>query len=293
MLKQAPDSHGEDDMGRLARSWALVKASAAVLRSDRQLLVFPLLSAIVSLLVIATFFTPLVFAGAFAGLDDTQTPAWLWPIGFLFYLTQYFVIFFFNAALVGAARIRLDGGTPTVAAGLHLAASRWQAILGYAAIAATVGLILRMIEERAGFIGRWIIGLLGVAWTVATFLVVPVLVNENVGPVDALKRSADLLKRTWGENLVGSVGIGLVGGLFMAAWIILSAGLVAAAAKTHSVIAIGAVVCIAIIGVLLFGLVQAALQGVYAAALHRYATDGAGGAEFDDALIADAFRIKA
>lgn len=166
-------------------------------------------------------------------------------------------------------------------------------MLGYAAIAATVGLILRMIQERAGFVGRWIAGLLGLAWTVTTFLVVPVLVNENVGPVDALKRSAEFLKRTWGENLVGNVGIGLVGGLIMAVWIIVALGLVVLAVQTHSVIAIVAAVSIAIIDMLLLGLVQAALHGVYAAALHRYATAGDGGAGFDDALIADAFRIKA
>lgn len=118
-------------MGRFARSWALIKASAAVLRSDRELLVFPLLSAIGSVLVMATFIAPLSFAGAFAGLDDKQAPAWLWPIGFLFYLTQYFVIFFFNAALIGrrasdltAARQRwpLDCASP------HRAGSRCSAM---------------------------------------------------------------------------------------------------------------------------------------------------------------------
>lgn len=280
-------------MGRFARSWALVKASASVLRSDRELLVFPLLSAIGTLLVMATFVLPLAFAGAFAGIEDKQAPVWLWPIGFLFYLSQYFVIFFFNAALVGAARIRLDGGTPTVAAGLRIAAARWPAILGYAAIAATVGLLLRMIQERAGFIGRWVAGLLGLAWTVATFLVVPVLVNESIGPVDAVQRSAELLKRTWGENLVGNVGIGFVCGLIMLAWIVLAVGLVTLAVQTQSMIAIGAAVALAVVGVLLLGLVQAALQGVYAAALHRYATAGDAGAGFEGALIADAFKIKA
>ncbi|MET0226785.1 MAG: DUF6159 family protein [Dokdonella sp.] len=281
-------------MGRFARSWALVKASAAVLRSDRELLVFPLLSSICALLVAATFFLPLLFGGAFAQFHEGgQTPVWLWPLAFVFYLCQYFVIFFFNAALVGAARIRLDGGDPTLADGFRIASSHGLAILGYAAIAATAGLILRAIEERAGFIGRWIVGLLGVAWTVATFLTVPILVNENLGPIDAVKRSAQLLKKTWGENLVGNAGVGVVFGLVIVAWILLCAALVALAAQSGSTLAIGGVVAVGGLGVLLFGLLQSALQGVYAAALHRYAETGDAGFGFDGALVADAFKIKA
>jgi len=281
-------------MGRFARSWALVKASAAVLRSDRELLVFPLLSSVCALLVAATFFTPLVFGGAFAHFHEGgQTPLWLWPLAFLFYLCQYFVIFFFNAALVGAARIRLDGGDPTLADGFRIASSHGLAILGYAAIAATVGLILRAIEERAGFIGRWIVGLLGVAWTVATFLTVPVLVNENLGPIEAVKRSAELLKKTWGENLVGNAGVGLVFGLGIFTWILLCTGLAVLAAQSGSTLAIGGVVGLGVIGVLLLGLLQSALQGVYAAALHCYAETGAAGFAFQGALVAEAFKIKA
>jgi hypothetical protein len=258
-------------MGRFERSWNLVKASAAVLRSDRELLVFPLLSAIGSLLVTATFVVPLAIGGA---LTRHGSPDWLWPLGFLFYLVQYFVIFFFNAALVGAARIRLDGGDPTLADGFRLAASRWTAILGYAAIAATVGL-------------------LGIAWTVATFLAVPVLVNENVGPIDAVKRSAELLKRSWGENLIGNVGLGFVFGLIVMAWALLGIGAVMLALNAGATAAAIGAGMVAVIGFLLLGLVQSALQGVYAAALHRYAQTGQSGSGFDGALIADAFRVKA
>ena len=280
-------------MGRFARSWALVKGSAAVLRSDRELLLFPLLSGLCTLLVAATFIAPLAFGGAFAGIDEGDTPVWLWPLAFAFYLSQYFVIFFFNAALVGAARIRLDGGDPTVADGFRIALSRWPQILGYAAIAATVGMILRMIQERAGLLGRWVAGLLGLAWTVASFLVVPVLVNENIGPIDAVKRSAELLKRTWGENLVGNVGIGFVFGLLTIGWVLLAGILFAFALKAQSAMAIMLTIALAVLGFLLLGLVQSALQGVYAAALHRYAQVGDAGAGFEGAMIADAFRIKA
>jgi hypothetical protein len=280
-------------MGRFARSWALIKASVAVLQSNRGLLVFPLLAALCTLLIAASFLAPLAFGGVLDRFDNGESPVWLAPVVFLFYLSQYFVIFFFNAALVGAARIRLDGGDPTVADGFRIAASRWPQILGYAAIAATVGMILRAIEQRAGLIGRWIAGLLGLTWTLATFLVVPVLVNEDVGPIDAVKRSTELLKRTWGENLAGNVGMGLVFGLILIGWLLLAVGLVALAAQAHSMVAAITAIAIGVIGMLLLGLVQSALQGVYAAALHRYAETGDAGIGFERALLADAFKLKA
>jgi hypothetical protein len=182
---------------RFSRSWELIKASGAVLRQDKELLLFPLFSAIATLLVSASFILPLVVSGAFEESGTQVAESTYMVVVFLFYLVQYFIIFFFNSALVGAAMIRLDGGDPTVRDGLRIAGSHVVQILGYAAIAATVGLILRIIEERAGFIGRWIVGLLGLAFTVATFLTVPILVSRNVGPVEAVKESAALLKKTW------------------------------------------------------------------------------------------------
>jgi hypothetical protein len=171
--------------------------------------------------------------------------------------------------------------------------ARLPAILGYAVIAATVGMILRMLQERAGFIGRWIVGLLGVAWTVATFLTVPVLVSQNVGPIDAVKRSAELLKRTWGENLAGNIGMGLVFGILIAIVAFGGIALVIAAASADAKVLGFAIMALAVVGVALLALVQTALQGIYAAALYRYATTGDASGGFDHALIADAFHVKA
>lgn len=280
-------------MGRLERSWMLVKASASVLRSDRELLVFPLLSAISTMIVAATFIVPMAATGSFARLADGGSPYWLVVPGFLFYLAQYFVIFFFNAALVGAARIRLDGGDPTVADGFRIAASRWQQIFLYAALAATVGMILRAIQERAGLIGRWVAGLFGLAWTVATFLVVPILVDRDIGPIDAVRRSAELLKKTWGENLVGTVGLGFVFGLLSFAWMLLGVLLIVLCAKSGSAALVVLAVAATVVGMILLGLAQTALQGIYAAALHRYAETGEAGQGFEVALMEDAFRVKA
>lgn len=277
---------------RFSRSWQLVKASGTVLRQDKELLLFPLFSAIAMMLVSASFIIPLVVGGTFVEPVEDSANATTLLIVFLFYLVQYFVIFFFNSALVGAAMIRLDGGDPTVRDGLRIASSRFVQILGYAAIAATVGLILRIIEERAGFIGRWIAGLLGLAFTVATFLAVPILVSRNVGPLEAVKDSATLLKKTWGENVIGNVGMGLVFFIYYFGVIGLGIALVFGASQTGSPALIVLVVAAVVLALVALALVQSALQGVYSAALYRYATNGNVGEAFAGTLLSSAFKPK-
>jgi hypothetical protein len=277
---------------RFSRSWELIKASGAVLRQDRELLLFPFFSAIATLVVSASFILPLVMTGAFEQAAARQADAPLMVFAFLFYLVQYFIIFFFNSALVGAAMIRLDGGDPTVRDGLRVAGSRLVQIVGYAAIAATIGLILRIIEERTGFIGRWIAGLLGVAFTVATFLTVPILVSREIGPMEAVKESAALLKKTWGENIIGNAGMGLVFGLFHLCVVGIGLVFVFGVVQTGSPTLIALILAIVVLAVIGLALVQAALQGVYSAALYRYATDGNVGESFSSALLGEAFRPK-
>jgi hypothetical protein len=278
---------------RFARSWELMKASGSVLRQDKELLVFPLCSAIAAVLVAASFIGPLLASGTLERLDQGREPtAALLAGAFLFYLSQYFVVFFFNTALVGAAKIRLEGGDPTVSDGLRIARSRIGPIFGYAAIAATVGLILRMIEERAGILGRWIAGLFGLAFTVATFLTVPILVSRDIGPIEAVKESAALLKKTWGENIIGNVGIGFVFGALYLVLGTLAFFIVYSLAQTGvTAFFVGALAVCALAFVLL-ALIHAALQGVYAAALYAYATGGEVGSAFSGTLLQDAFRPK-
>lgn len=278
---------------RLSRSWSLIKSSGSVLRKDKELLVFPLLSTIASILIVASFAIPLFTSGTLEGLDrDDADRTLLAALGFLFYICQYFVMFFFNAALVGAAMIRLDGGDPTVADGLRIASSRFGSILGYALIAATVGMILRMIEERAGFIGRWIAGLLGIAFTLATFLTVPILVSRDIGPMEAVKESAALLKRSWGENIIGNAGIGIT---FMLFYLVIGTiGLlwVFAMAETENAVLIVSALVVTALAIGILALVQSALQGVYAAALYRFVAEGDVSDGFSQAQLQGAFKVK-
>lgn len=288
---------------RFSTSWELFKASFAVLRQDRELLWFPVLSSLATLLVIGSFMVPLFLWGSTAHeiQQDEALPFGFYAGMFAFYIAMYFVMFFFNTALVGAAMMRLDGRDPTLSDGLRIARARVGAIFGYAVIASTIGLLLRAIEERVGLIGRIIIGLLGASWTVASFLVVPVLVARNVGPVDAVKESVLLLKKSWGENLIGHFGLGAVFVVvYLALFAILAvfaiplASLGAGSNASMASMPVG-LVALAIIGlpaVLLVAVVQSALTGIYSAALYRYATRHEASDGFSSALLDAAFRSK-
>lgn len=274
---------------KFSRSWTLVKASASVLRSDKELLVFPLLSGLCALLVMATFVLPIVTLRLFENGNEAIGAI----LAFLFYFCTYSITFFFNSALVAAALIRLEGGDPTVADGLAAARARIGPILGYAAIAATVGVILSYLKDKENnFLVRMVASGMGVAWTLATFLVVPVLVAENVGPIDALKQSVTLLKRTWGENAIGNVGVGLAFGVMMFGAILVGIALVIGAAMVSVQLALGIAVLV-VLGIVLLGILQSALSGVYSAALYRYATAGEAPAGFEGTAIATAFAPRA
>lgn len=276
---------------RLARSWELTKASLAVLSADKELLVYPLLSGLASVLVLATFAIPALLAGIgdrlASGEDGARVLGTI--VAFAFYVTQYFVILFCNTALVGAAMIRLRGGDPTVGDGFKVAFARLGTILGYAVVSATVGMLLRALAQRGGALGRIASSLFGLAWGLATFLVVPVLVVEDVGPIEAVKRSAAYLKRTWGEQLAGNLGMGAVFGLVaLVVGLAGVAGLVAAAAMGSGPLA--AVVAVAMVAAFVaLSLVSSALAGIYAAAVYRYAADGNAGGFFPERLVKDAF----
>ncbi len=274
---------------RLRRSFYLVGASAQVLRQDKHLLLFPIISAVAMLLVLAAFALPLFGLASIDGIGKGGA----YSAAFLFYIVQYFVIFYFNTALVGAVMIRLDGGSPSLGDGLAIANGRIGTILGYAVISATVGVILRAIQERVGFIGRLIAGLLGAGWAVATFLVVPVIAAGGQGATGAIAESTALLKRTWGENLAGQVGLNVAFSLlyfFLAAG---AAGLAFVIATTGAApvlyLLLAVVVVLAVLGCVLM---HATLSGIYSAVLYRYAVGGGDAPGFDQATLASAFQQK-
>lgn len=258
---------------RFSRSLALARASWAVVRADKELLWLPVLSVLALLLLLGSFVLPAAALGQLGSAAPADPGPGVAAGAFVFYVVAYFVAIFFNTALVGAAMIRMDGGNPTLRDGLAIAWARVGRIFGYALIAATVGLLLRALEERVGWVGQIIVKLIGVGWTLATFLVVPVLVTRDLGPVAAVKESASLLRTTWGENLIGTVGLGLAFGVAYFAVFMVGGGLVVLAAQSGLAVLAAGVVVLGIVTIVVLSALQATMQGVYAAALYRFATE--------------------
>ncbi|MCA9942620.1 MAG: hypothetical protein H6656_02980 [Ardenticatenaceae bacterium] len=278
---------------RLSNSWELVKASWRVLLADKELMVFPLVAFLASIVVMATFAVPTILAGVLdSAVANGELSIFSYIVAFLFYAVMYFVTIFFNSALVGAAMIRLEGGDPTVGDGLRIAFSKIGTIFGYAVIAATVGTILRMISERSGTLGRIVVSLVGFVWNIATFLVVPVLVMEKVGPLDAVKRSAGLLKETWGEQIAGNLSVGFIFGLVFFLAILVGVPVIIMAAISENVALIITAVALFVLLLMLISLVSSTLSGIYTAAVYRYATTGDTGGYFDANMVKDAFKQK-
>jgi hypothetical protein len=267
-------------MGRFGRSWQLTKMSFSVIRKDKEILLFPIISGVVSIIILASFFGVWFFFKGF-DLANLQPDLALYILLVLFYFISYFVVIFFNVALVACAMKRMEGGDPNVSYGLHFAASRLKVIVQWALLAATVGLILRTIGQRAGVIGKIIVGLIGAAWSIVTYFVVPVIAFEGLGPFKAIKRSGSLLRQTWGEALLSNLGLGLI---FVALALIGLVPLVLVALTQSVVLIIMMVVILAVYWLILAVLASAATT-VLNAALYRYATKGAISSEFPEQAI--------
>jgi Family of unknown function (DUF6159) len=268
----------------------LIQASLEVLRADNALLILSALSGLATTALGAGFVT-LASDGTFAAMSEGRSlsasgPLYAWL--FCWYAVQYFVVIFFNTALVGAAIALLDGGRPTVGAALKLAFSRIGVILGYAIISATVGVLLRALAERLGVIGRLIEGTLGLVWAAATFLVIPIL----VGPWQAIERSTALLRKTWGENLIGNAGISLVMSMISAATAVVGFGGSVLLFQHDRPVLGAALLSASIAALLLLVLVAAALSAIYAAAVYYYVALGRPPVDFDGDLIRGAFTRK-
>jgi hypothetical protein len=283
-------------MSKFSRSWQLVMQSFAILRSDKQLMLFPVLSAVSCLIVTSIIATggaflllPAKAAALAAGeqFHPNQSPVFLLGM-FTLYVTNYFVIVFFNVALVGVANSRLMGGTWTFRDGLELAWERKGTILQWALVAATVGVILRTLEERLGLIGRLIMRLIGIAWALACYFVVPVLAFEGLSPIAAVKRSSKLFRDTWGEKVLGGFSLSLVSMVLVLPGIGL--WVVAMFLGGLSGLLVGTVLMV--LYFLLLAVFMSAVGGIFNAALYRYACFKQVVPAFSAELIASAWAPK-
>lgn len=204
-----------------SRSWEFAKLSYRTLLDHKHLMVFPIISTIATLFVLMSFILPLELTGQLdvwlSKLDSEssggQDPT-MYVTMFLFYFCNYFAIVFFNTALVASVMNIFEGGRGTFGFGLNFAIRRIHAIFGWALISACVGMLLNALERNEK-IGRFVVSLIGSAWTALTYFVIPVIVAEGLGPVGAVKSSIRTLKDTWGTALMGNFSMGTFGFLLM------------------------------------------------------------------------------
>ncbi len=276
-------------MGRFANTWRLTKNSWSLLKQDRELLWLPVLS-MLTILAIAIAAAVVGFVtGSFdtdGGAESVQGSAVVLGLVFAFVATA--TVVYFEGALVAGAHERMTGGDPTVRSAMGKAASRLPSLLGWALITLTVGLVLRFLRERLGWLGQMLTFLAEAAWGVATYLVVPAIIIDDYRSFASVKHSMSLVRRTWGENLIAQAGFGLLG-FVIALPIILVAVLIASLVPGVGLY-IG--IAVGVIGVLTVSVVVSALSLYFKTALYEYATDGVAHGGFDIDEMEASFRSK-
>ena len=252
---------------RLSNGWTLAMNSFKVLKENKQLIIFPVLSGISLVLIMGSFV--LVFLSAngwsFENAEDSGT------IGnylylFLFYLVNYFIVVFFNMALIHCTRLYFRGEEVSINAGLRFSLSRIGTIFSWSVFAAIVGTILRIIQEESGIIGKIITGIIGIVWNIATFFVIPVIAYEDLGPIAAFKRSSQLMKQKWGESLGATFSFGLIQFLAM---IVLVIPLFFIGNLIHPIGGIA----LAIMGVFIIATIFSAAQTIFVSAVYHNIND--------------------
>jgi hypothetical protein len=265
------------DLGtKISNSWVLTKACFKVLVGNPQLFMFPICSVVATAVIILGFMgftiSTLMFS-SFLG-DGGSSVIILNVIGWVivYYLTV-FVVIFSNVAIVGSANMILDGKKPTVSDGFRIASSRIGPIIGWTILSGTVSLIIKAIQNKSGTLGKFVMGLLGIAWTIVTYFVVPIIVFEGVGPFESLKRSIAILKKIWGESLVTNFGVHMVISIAVLSLIIVMLPLLFISFSISPFMFVG-VLGLLIVLIAAISIVGTTLKGILMAALYRYAKTG-------------------
>lgn len=287
-------------MNAFSRSWMITKLTFSVINKDRELIWFALLSFVFSTIyTIAMIFPSVLPAVMDRGFSQESLQVFEYVMIFLTYFGLAFIATFFNVCVVYTTKVRFEGGNATFDESLRFAVKRIPVIFQWSLVSATVGLILRLLHQLASNLGKIgqivaqiLIGLLGMAWSIVTIFVVPVLVYEGVGPIDAVKKSAEVIKKTWGESLIKAIGLGLIQLLVFVLIIVLAGavtyGLMQAFDLTGLLIGIGAGVLL----LLLAGLVFSVANTIFNTALYVYAHDNRVAPGFREDVVRGAFRQK-
>ena len=276
----------------LRRSYYIFRESLSVLMKDTELLIFPLLSGIFTIIA----FAGVVFGGyitgffqkwAASGDHSLQGNLMGYAVLFVWYFVSWFIVLFFNVAIIHCAKMRLDGGDPTVADGFRASMQHIGRIATWALISASVGIILRIIAERAKFVGALMARLLGAAWAIATYFIVPVMIFERRSLKDSVAQSTQLIKKTWGESLIAAGGVGA----FSMLLILPSFAMPIVGLLISMEAFLGGLLAMVIYWIGL-AIVTSALSGIFRTALYLYASEGRSPEGFSPDYVQHAFAPK-
>ena len=305
------------EMGRFTRSWLLFKTSLSVVANNRELLLFPIVTALLMIVIFLFFLAPVALMptgysltqvehwqtignriGVEVAAGDSEknftfsTPALAYLV--FLYLASMFLGTFFNVAFYNEILAALSGQPVSVGRGLRFAMTRLKAILMWSLLAGIVGLVIKALEERFGLIGRIVMRLIGVAWSVASVFAVPIIVRDEdaTNPVQTLKKSADILRRTWGEALIGYVGVSFASGVIVLGSLVFLLIAVIASIALNSGWIIGIAAVLWFLGVLAFGYLTSVMSQVYKGALYLYAADQIVAAPYSADMFNSAWKFK-
>jgi len=291
--------------GVFARSWNLTKLSFAVIREDKELLIFPFLSAFFSLLVLGAFWVPIQTLLTLLGNHQGSSNSGLgWGLLFILYFLLNFVATFFNVSAVHIIKKRLEGGKEPLSESFAFAFSRVHLIATWSLVAATVSLFFKMLENLIDKKGNglgWVVSLIlslilggiEISWTIVTLFVIPAMVYKDMGPIDAVKESTRVIKKTWGEKLARNFAMGLIHFCFLMLGLLplMAVGYMLVASDAGYV----AYGLLAFVTVAYFSVVSAVFSmanTVFNTALYVYGSTGKSPEGFPSSLMESAFRPK-
>ncbi len=306
-----------NQMSRFQRSWLLFKSSLSIIARNKKLLVFPVVIFSMTVIIVLFFLAPpllrptgysytqaehwrAISHSLFTQSDGQQgahsggfTPEAIVYLVFLYFVAMFFATFF-NVAFYNEILAALGGQPVSIRRGLKFACTRWRAVLMWSLLAGLVGLVIKAIEQRLELAGQIIARLIGLAWSVASVFVIPIIVREEAGanPVNMLKKSAGFLKRTWGEALIGYVGLSFANVLIMIASIVLLTGALFASSALNNFWLFGIVLVLWLFTIFAWGYLTSVASQVYKGALYLYASEGVIPEPYNQEMLNMAWKYK-
>ena len=303
-------------MNKLERSWLLLKSSLSIIARNKQLLVFPIVIFTCTTAIVLFFLAPPALrptgypyasaehwksiyhslfteTGGAGRANVTFTPAAMAYLGFLYFIAM-FIGTFCNVAFYHEILAALTRQPVSVARGLKFASSKLGSILMWTLFAGLVGMLIKMIEERMPLIGRIIGRIVGIAWSVAAVFAIPVIVREesNANPLAVLQKSAGVLKRTWGEALIGYAGLSIANGLIALGSVLWLGGTIAVSALLHNFVMIPVAVVVWLCALFIWSYVAGVASNVYRGALYLYASEGVVAEPYNQEILNMAWKFK-